>query len=762
MKVVKGVGPKRPKLIIVGEAPGETEEIVGVPFVGTDGKILDGLLSSAGIRREECYITNVVKIRSPQSKIVNLHKLGYAVEDFYPSLYEELEKVECGFCIPLGDVALLALTQKDGITKHRGSVYSQLPPLPNLTFIPTYHPGYVRELWQARGVVVEDLKKAKRVSEGGYCPVEFNTKTHPSLNDVVEFINKLVLLRAFSFDIETVGNPPQIACIGIGGVFKEGRRSLCVPLKHGYRNYWNRDEEILIWQILQTLFQTPHILKIGQYITFDLTVLFPFIGEPKPPWFDTNVAHHLIDPELPHTLAFMTSLYTDVPYYKDDPKDVGESWKYITSSERLWEYNGKDVEIPLILEEKFTKELEEMKMLGFLRGYMMSVVRTLFRISQRGMLVDEEFRRELLEKKLIEVEELQKDINEAVGYALNVNSPKQMMEFVYNRLNLPIQYHRKTRKKTLNKEALEKLEARYPNPTFQQALTLRKKLKEIGTYLKAKTSLDGKIRGGYNPTGTETGRSSCGKTLFEDGLDMQNIPEGLRGIFIPSFGKVFVCFDLKQAEALCVATFANCVSFLTRLQEGKKIYKLVGSWLFGKSEEEVDDDNSPTGEYGRAKRVTHGADYGLGPITLSVILKCSVKEAKTYLAKFHAYAIEIRAWHEEIQEELKRTRKLVTPFGRTRIFRARYGDEMFREAYANLPQSTVGEYLHQAMVKLELLLPKGAEIVQEGFDSLVVECWERQREEVKRLSEIAFDKMILWKTNSFKIGVDVKEVGRWE
>ncbi len=764
MITVKGIGPKRPRFIIVGEAPGEHEEAQGMPFVGADGQILDRMLRAAGIDRSSCYITNVVKIRAPQSKIVNLPKLGFVVADFYPSLYEELKGIECEWCIPLGDIALNALTGKDGISKHRGSIYpSVVPGRESMTCIPTLHSGLVREMWQARGTVIHDLRKAVRIAAGGYRPFPFHTITSPDLDTTRSEIDLLGRCRAVSLDIEVVGSG-QIACVGVGGIWKGERRSLCIPFKKGYLNYWSYEDEVYVWYLIRQLLLNPNILKIGQYLLYDMTVLFPFIGEMAPPWFDTNVAHHLIDPELPHTLAFMTSTYTDVNYYKDDPKDEGESWKFVSSSEQLWDYNGKDVEIPLFLEEVMTRELGELGMLEFMRGYQMSLLRTLWRMSQRGLCLDEDKRQELLQGRLAQIVAKNKELEEKVGHPLNVNSPKQMKEFVYGDLNLPIQYHRKTRKPTLNEEALNKLSARYPNPSFQLAVDIRGLVKETGTYLEVKTSEDGKVRGKYNPTGTETGRSSCSKTIFNDGLDLQNVPEDLRGMFVAGEGKVFLLCDLWQAEFYAVSIFARCQVFLSRLERGQKAYKLIGSWLFGKKEEEIDDeDRDPHSPYQMSKKITHAADYGLGPGLLAILAKCPQALAKAYLEKFHAYAPEIRGtFHAEIQRELFASRRLTTPLGRVRIFRNRLGEDMYREAYAHLPQSTIADYLHQVMVKLEYMLPSGATFVHEGFDSFIIECWPTQKEEVKGLVEKAFDKTLWWKGQPFKIPFECKEGERWK
>ncbi len=769
MKVVGGEGPKNPKLILIGESLGEQEEIQHRPFVGPDGKILDGILSSAHIRREDCYITNVVKVRPPSNKIKRLGELGLTIEDFTPALLLELEAIDCNVCVPLGDVALNVLCQKDGITKHRGSIYNS-PIVKDKLCLPTFNPGFVREFYQSRGVVVEDLKKAIRVKERGYEVVTFDTLTRPTLTDVEIFISRLKQLDTFAFDIETViGN--QIACIGIGGVFPEGRQSMCIPFKHGYRNYWERSDEIYVWRLLSVLFQTD-CLKIGQNISYDLTYLLPYIGEPSPPWYDLMVAHHCLDPELPHTLAFITSIYTDIPYYKDDPKDEGESWKYVSSSEQLWEYNGKDVEVPLIVEPLLTKEMEEAGMLDFFRGYQMALVRVMWRISQRGMLMDDEKKRELFGKALLRVEELNAKLEEVVGHPVNVSSPKQMMTLLYSDLKLPVQYHRKTRKPTANKETLERLFSRYPNSIFKLALDIRDIVKDIGTYLNAKASADGRYRTSYNPTGTETGRSSSKKTIFNDGLDMQNIPRPLdeeeegdeekwkadiRGLFMAGNDKVFDMWDLWQAEAYCVAIFSKCQAFLTKLGNKNKIHTMVAGWIYGKEEKEI----TPK-EYYVGKRTVHASNYGLGPILFSVLIKKSVKEAKEIMDRYRSHAPEIEMWHRELKEELRK-RKLVTPFGRQRWFRNRYGEDMFREAYAHLPQSTIADYCHQAMIKIEYGLPEGAEIVQEGFDSLIIERIdsEAMSQEIEGIIKMAFDKTLFWKGEEFKIPVERKVDKRW-
>lgn len=132
--------------------------------------------------------------------------------------------------------------------------------------------------------------------------------------------------------------------------------------------------------------------------------------------------------------------------------------------------------------------------------------------------------------------------------------------------------------------------------------------------------------------------------------------------------------------------------------------------------------------------------------------------AKTTLQTYENFAPEIPLWHNEIQMELRQTKVLATPLGRKRRFRGRYDQDMFRKAYAHIPQSTIGEYAHQAIIKLEYLLPEGSEIIQEGFDSFLAEVREGDEEKVSELVKLAFDKEMYWKGERFKIPFE--EAGR--
>jgi len=134
-KVVFGVGATDSDLMFVGEAPGRNEDLQGEPFVGTAGKLLDRLLSEAGIERERVYIANVLKCRPPGNRDPQPDE----IQACKPFLRGQLELVDPKVVVTLGNFATkLLLKTTMGITKVRGRIY---PWWREKSLIATYHPA---------------------------------------------------------------------------------------------------------------------------------------------------------------------------------------------------------------------------------------------------------------------------------------------------------------------------------------------------------------------------------------------------------------------------------------------------------------------------------------------------------------------------------------------------------------------------------------------------------------------------------------------
>ncbi len=207
------VGKK--KIAIVGEALGKDELFMwnqnkdkrprpDCYFVGSAGQLLDKLLGEVGLPRTRCHITNVIKVRPPENKIDKLKDLDLTVQDFYPLLKEELLEVNPDIIIPLGNVALEAVSGIKGITKWRGSEIESTI-IPSKRVFPTLHPSYIqRGQWSLYPFVRNDLKTAASASLGlEVARSQWTGHLDPTLDEVLDYIEECKNAESTVLDIET-------------------------------------------------------------------------------------------------------------------------------------------------------------------------------------------------------------------------------------------------------------------------------------------------------------------------------------------------------------------------------------------------------------------------------------------------------------------------------------------------------------------------------------------------------------------------------
>lgn len=154
-KVVFGIGPLNPKLMIIGEGPGENEDKQGKPFVGKSGKELDKWLNHLGLTRDQVYITNIVKCRPPENRDPTPEE-SYRCLAFY--LYEQIKLIKPKVICTLGRPAAQSLLMTDiPITKivNQEWQFFQTP------LIPLFHPAYILRNPFIRSKVYEGLNFLK-------------------------------------------------------------------------------------------------------------------------------------------------------------------------------------------------------------------------------------------------------------------------------------------------------------------------------------------------------------------------------------------------------------------------------------------------------------------------------------------------------------------------------------------------------------------------------------------------------------------------
>jgi uracil-DNA glycosylase family 4 len=323
------------KIAFVGEAWGEHEERERIPFVGPAGWQLNSMLTEAGIRRADCYFTNVFNLRpKPTNKIENLcatrkevrHALPplssgkYIRDEFLPELdrlYAELNGVDPNLIVCLGGTAAWAILRDGRISKLRGAV-ADSPVLPGRKVLPTFHPSYILQGgYEARYVTILDLQKARRESEFPEIRRPQRTiYTEPLPQDLEWFLYSHIVPASFlAVDIETRDN--QITCIGFA---PSAQCALVLPfedLRRPSLRYWgDAKAEADAWRWVRKALDTP-VPKIFQNGLFDMHRLWRTYGIPvRNAEHDTMLLHHALQPESPKGLDYLGSIYTSESAWK--------------------------------------------------------------------------------------------------------------------------------------------------------------------------------------------------------------------------------------------------------------------------------------------------------------------------------------------------------------------------------------------------------------------------------------------------------------
>lgn len=170
-RAVPGEGPPKARILLLGEAPGRKEDEEGRPFVGSAGRILDRALASAGLRRGDVFLTNVVKCRPPGNRRPRTEEVAAC----RPYLEGQIEDVDPRVIVALGATALQALLgRRENIRRVRGRAFEWN----GRRVQPTYHPAAVRYNRRLERSLAADLRIARRFLEEGE-PMPVSTRPVP-------------------------------------------------------------------------------------------------------------------------------------------------------------------------------------------------------------------------------------------------------------------------------------------------------------------------------------------------------------------------------------------------------------------------------------------------------------------------------------------------------------------------------------------------------------------------------------------------------
>lgn len=741
---VPGYGPANARIMFVGEAPGADEDREGKPFVGAAGQTLRKGLAAVGIDVDGVYLTNICKYRPPQNKIrAWFNDSGRpAHEHVFNGLLElmaEIEKIRPNVIVPLGNYPLAMITGlakwtkvKDkagnsrldytGIGNWRGSIVeSKL--VDGFKVVPTFHPSYItREGYADHGIWMADLARIREEAEFPDLRIpEKEFHLDPRGSDWWNLKDRLLAdpKQTLTFDIEYIGS--DLLCLGV-----TNHRDLAVVLKTDSASQIKECRDVLL---------AGNPLN-AQNAMFDASILEWWYQMPVMEHiaYDTMLAAHSSNIELPKGLDFLCSIFTRQRYYKDmiDWNKVKAGLQPISE---VLHYNAIDVWTQHeIMEEQIIHDLSEPAVRRTFE-FEMTLLKALWPMSKRGVRVNVEKVHALKEELEEDIRVRNEVLNMVCGRKINVKSGPDIRHVLFEKLGLKPGRKTKTGPATDDKTLAEvKLQTDDPfcHKVIELIRSIRKNRDLISKFLEIQFDADGRMRGHYNPGGTKTGRLAS-KKFYPTGTggNQQNIPtdERARSMFIAdgplweldlgdppakryfeivrptvADAMLFGYADLERAESLVVSHLTQDPEMLRVHGKGIDAHKELAARLFNKDVSDITKDERYIG-----KRTRHAGNYMMGPKTFMAQVNkdanktgvaITYSQARDYIQIYRDTHPFLQRWWDEVERELWKSRTLYTLLGRKRIF---YGHvrSIVPEAVAFNPQGTVGDTLNIALLNLE-------------------------------------------------------------
>ena len=678
-RFVPSEGDDNADICLIGEAPGATEEQTGRVFAGGAGRILDQLLFSVGIQRNQCKIMNVLKCRPPNNDIT-ANSARKALRLCTGIFIEELNKLNCRVIIPMGNTALNALGYSYKIKDIRG-MYLDFKGTP---VVPTLHPAALMRQFEDWVVVQSDLRKALAVGKAGKIPqITENFNINPTVLEVEEFCAEIC--ETVSYDIETFETNHDLRTpIKLIGLGKNESEAMCVPFITQSGNlYWKtKDEAARALRAINNVLSNPNILKIGQNLLFDFRISMNHGFEVVGPVYDTMLAHFLIFHPIAHDLQTIASLYTDFP-----------PWKTLKglSDEDYRKYNCRDCIVLHHMKPKLDKDIDD----NGVRWVFDTLMKTLIPYCQmtlNGLPIDEERQQEVAKKLLDDKRALTKKLQHISGaLALNPNSTKQLQEVLFKQMKLKSAVKTKGGKAlSVAKDVINRLSLRYPENAFLQKLLDYNSLEQLSsTYSNPTRLADGRVHPHFK-LAVITGRPSSVNPNVLNLPAKRGDPQGyVKSMYVAPPGRTFIEADWSQAELVVFAEISDDPVWKACFQRGDDVHKLNGIALTGIYEERY-----------RTfyKNFIYGFIYGSEG---SAIEKAAPKELiqnisiGTMIKQFQQVHPRMFEYRERLAHDIATEHRIRNPFGRPRFFVGQATAENLREAY-NFPiQSTVADMMNE-------------------------------------------------------------------
>ena len=616
---------------------------------------------------------------------------------------------------------------------------------------------------------VETATKAEAEEKEAFIELKniSNTKHHYRFIDTEAkrsyLIEKLNEVSSFCFDTETTGlNPLEAEIVGFSISFKE-HEAFYVPLSE------NKKEATLVLGEFKALFENENIEKIGQNIKYDLNVLNSYDIQLKGKLFDTMIAHYLIQPDMKHNMDLLSEAYLS---YKPVSIEtlIGKKGKNQLSmrdisQEKISNYACEDADITLQLKNQF-----EPKMNATLKKLMDEIetplIPVLAKMEQEGINLDVPALEKFSEELEVSIVDLTKKILDLSGEDFNVDSPKQLGEVLFDKMQIVEKAKKtKTGQYSTSEDVLSKLANKHEIIPLILEYRSLKKLKS--TYVDALPELvnktDGKIHTNYMQTVAATGR------LSSNNPNLQNIPirtekgREVRKAFIPrNDDYTLLAADYSQIELRIIAALSEDKNMQEAFIKGEDIHTATAAKVFGVKPEEVDREMR-----GKAKAVNFGIIYGVSAFGLSQNLNIPRKEAAAIIDTYFEQYPKLKEYMENNVEFAKEHGYVETIMNRRRNLRDINSSNAIVRGHAernavNAPiQGSAADIIKIAMINIAAEFEKQdfkSKMLLQVHDELVFDVYKPELEKIKPIIK---DKMENAVKLSVPLDVEMNDAENW-
>ena len=428
----------------------------------------------------------------------------------------------------------------------------------------------------------------------------------------------------------------------------------------------------------------------------------------------------------------------------------------------------------------------------------------LMAMQARGIRVDFDALNETRREVNDAIATAQAELDRLCGRPLNVNSPKDCQKYFYLERGIKPYLSPKTHTVTTDDLAMQRIARGISGRPGLREASLVQEVRGLGkllsTYLNIQFDSDWRFRCSYNPRGTRFGRLSSSKTIYNTGMNAQNLPQEFKKFLVADEGYFFLELDKRQAEWVVVAYLSMDANMLAAIENGVDVHTHTATLMYNvppaavKYEAKALSTTSDSAVIAEtrlllaerypelrapglprsmslrqaAKKANHGLNYDERAQMFSLINEIEIPEAERIIALYHSIYPNIRqVWYERIKESLTRDRMVENCFGRKYRFLDAWGPDLLKAAYAFQPQSTVVDSLNLGMCEIyedrgPLLGP--TELLAQVHDSVLLQVPVELAPSLPDLFEACDQKLsptLCYNGREFRIATDAKVGFNW-